>query len=497
MFTYILRRLLLLPLTLFFILLINFIIINLAPGDPVSYVEISGDGASLQANRSLDTKNNERYLQFREFYGLTLPILFNTWPFLSKSEIKASLSALISRKWPKQQQEMSAKEYQQLLTTTGDQARFVMTKLLAILNTTQEPLKLKQAALKLYIRGTMRLGFTGSKLTTAQRTWNKKVTENDQLMRSLSGQKNETEAELAKKIELINAWHEKNLQLYELDLTKSEKIAAFFSQTRFVKYIGRIAHLDFGTLRNDPNKTVIEEVSKRLKYSLTLIFPMLFTFFVCQFFGLTMAHYQSRWPDYLLNLLFLFLYSIPIFVMAPFLIEKLALHHFFPFTKTAFPISGFTSPTELYEQKNSYQRAVDIFQHLALPILTIIYGSLAVQSRLSRTAFLEVLRQDYVRTAKAKGLTPFLVYFKHVLRNSSVTIVSSLASSLGTILSGALFVEVLFDIDGFGKFFYEGVLNRDYNVIMFSALAGSFLTLLGYFLADLAYMWLDPRITLE
>ena len=68
MFTYILRRLLLLPLTLFFILLINFIIINLAPGDPVSYVEISGDGASLQANRSLDTKNNERYLQFREFY---------------------------------------------------------------------------------------------------------------------------------------------------------------------------------------------------------------------------------------------------------------------------------------------------------------------------------------------------------------------------------------------------------------------------------------------
>ena len=141
MFTYILRRLLLLPLTLFFILLINFIIINLAPGDPVSYVEISGDGASLQANRSLDTKNNERYLQFREFYGLTLPILFNTWPFLSKSEIKASLSALISRKWPKQQQEMSAKEYQQLLTTTGDQARFVMTKLLSILNTTQEPLK--------------------------------------------------------------------------------------------------------------------------------------------------------------------------------------------------------------------------------------------------------------------------------------------------------------------------------------------------------------------
>jgi peptide/nickel transport system permease protein len=195
--------------------------------------------------------------------------------------------------------------------------------------------------------------------------------------------------------------------------------------------------------------------------------------------------------------MFLVLYAIPIFVVAPFLIEKVALYHFFPFTDTPIPLNGFTSPDRIYNQQISWQRLVDVLQHIALPIAAIMYGSLAAESRLSRTAVLEILRQDYVRTAFAKGLSPFKVMFKHVGRNAGITIITSLAGSLGTILGGSLIVETLFDINGFGKFFYDAIINRDYNVIMFSALAGSFLTLIGYLFADLAYMWLDPRITLE
>jgi len=126
-----------------------------------------------------------------------------------------------------------------------------------------------------------------------------------------------------------------------------------------------------------------------------------------------------------------------------------------------------------------------------------MYGTLAVQARISRTAVLEVLRQDYVRTAKAKGVAPWAILFKHVGRNASITIVTSIAGSLGVVLGGSLIVETLFEINGFGKFFYDAILNRDYNVIMFSALAGSFLTLLGYLVADIAYTLLDPRVTLE
>jgi peptide/nickel transport system permease protein len=108
-----------------------------------------------------------------------------------------------------------------------------------------------------------------------------------------------------------------------------------------------------------------------------------------------------------------------------------------------------------------------------------------------------VLRQDYVRTARAKGVGPFDVLFRHVGRNAAITMVTSIAGSLGVILGGSLVVETLFDIDGFGKFFYDAVLNWDYNVIMFSALAGAFLTLVGYLMADIAYTILDPRVTLD
>jgi peptide/nickel transport system permease protein len=220
------------------------------------------------------------------------------------------------------------------------------------------------------------------------------------------------------------------------------------------------------------------------------------TFVLSILFGFIMAYQQKRWPDYSLNILFLILYAIPIFVVAPFLIEK-ALNKTFPFTNIPIPTSGFTSPDAIYENETSMQRLFDVLRHICLPIIAILYGSLAAESRLARTAVLEVLRQDYVRTARAKGVSTPAVMYKHVGRNAAITIVTSIAGSLGIVLGGSLIVETLFQINGFGKFFYDGILNRDYNVIMFSALAGSFLSLVGFLVADIAYTLLDPRLTLE
>src|SRR5262249_15943516 len=152
---------------------------------------------------------------------------------------------------------------------------------------------------------------------------------------------------------------------------------------------------------------------------------------------------------------------------------------------------------EIYSSETTLQRLFDVIQHIFLPIIAIMYGSLAAQTRLSRTAILEVLRQDYVRTAWAKGASLWRGLLKHVGRNAGITVVTSIASSLGVVLGGSLIVETLFEINGFGKVFYDAVVNRDYNVIMFSTLAGSFLSLLGYLLADLAYTWLDPRVVLD
>lgn len=500
MWTYILRRLLLVPFTLFCIILINFIIINLAPGDPVSYAEISPEGtANRREDRSVTSSQNERYLQFREFYGLTLPILFNTWPWLSQAYVEQTLWQLVYKRTSSRDLDKLPIKYEhELRMTFGDQARFVMPHLLAVIKKTQIPADIQRLAAHFFVRGGTRPGYTGSSLTAEQRAWNQKITQDGQLLHSFLWSASTSVAEIQIKIEKMTQWYDQNVNFYHFQPSLKEKMGLLFFETRFMRYMTRLLHLDFGTLRNDSSKTVFSEVTKRFKYSLTLaILPMLMTFVICQFFGFVMAYYQRRWPDYLFNLIFLILYAIPVFVVAPFLIEKVALYHCFPFIHTPIPISGFSSPDRIYDQQTSYQRLFDILQHIALPILAVMYGSLAAEARLSRTAILEVLRQDYVRTAWAKGLPPSMILLKHVGRNAAITVITSLAGSLGIILGGSLIVETLFDINGFGKFFYEAVINRDYNVIMFSALAGSFLSLVGYLCADLAYMWLDPRITLE
>jgi peptide/nickel transport system permease protein len=483
---YLLRRLLLLPPTLFCILLVNFVIINLAPGDPTTVTDISPEaGAVRKSSSALAFGGDMRYLQFREFYGLTLPILLNTWPFLSQSDVDETLKRLDSRH--ENGVEIPFKTYEALRLELGDQARFIMPKLKAAMMNQENPESMRNLAAYFFVRGGTRQAIVNPQLTVEERAYNDRIAENNRYL-----------MEHVKDIPALNSWFEKNAQSYGFLPSTGEKWHSLFFETRFFRYMTRVLTIDFGNMRNDSTKTVISEVTKRIKYSLTLsVFPMFLTFFLCQLFGFYMAYFHNGLSDRFLSVFFLILYAIPVFVVAPFLIEKIALHHTFPWNGEPIPISGFSSPEAIYEQKTSLERLKDILQHLLLPFVAVMYGSLAAQTRLSRTAVLEVMRQDYVRTARAKGLSTWEILFKHVGRNAGITIITSLAASLGAILGGALIVETLFEINGFGKFFYDAIVNRDFNVILFSAIAGSFLALLGYVVADLFYMLLDPRVTLE
>lgn len=500
MTAYIIRRLLLLPLTLFCIIIVNFVIVNLAPGDPVSVTEISQDGmATRKSGRAAVFGNDERYLQFREHYGLTLPILFNTWPWLNQHDTDEGLRILVNRRWsPEDKEEIPFKDYENYRVSMGDKARFIMPYLLKVIEDKQAPADIRIAAARLFVRGGTKQAFLGPDLNAEQKVFNKKIaSDNDALFQAVFKEHDSAEV-MAEKAQKFGRWYDQNKQLYQYEPTFWQKTRMFWTETRFFQYMKRVLTLDFGTLRDDSNKTVIHEVTRRFKYSLTLaIIPMILTFVFCQFFGFTMAVWQNQWPDHLITLICLILFAIPIFVVVPFLIEKIALNHNFPFTNIPFPFSGFTSPDDQYFAMTSSERIADVLRHILLPLVAIMYGSLAAEARLSRTAVLEVLRQDYIRTAKAKGLAPFNILYKHVGRNAAVTIVTSIAGSLGIILGGSLIVETVFEINGFGKFFYDAVINRDYNVIMFSAFAGSFLTLLGYLVADIAYTLLDPRVTLD
>jgi peptide/nickel transport system permease protein len=498
MLNYVIRRLILLPITLFCIVLVNFVIVNLAPGDPVTVTEISQEGgASRSADRAMAFGSDERYLQFRERYGLTLPILLNTWPWISQEDVDQTLQKLITKHYP-DNAEIRVKDYDDLRRLFGDQARYIMPKLLAVIENAKQSPAMRSMASHFFARGGTRQATLGADLSEEEVQANRKIAKDNNLLRGLVISPSDTKEQVDRKVEQIKSWYAANSKLYRFEPSAAEKIKILFFETRFTRYMGKVLTLDFGTMRNDDNKTVISEVSKRFKYSLTLaLLPMLATFVLCQIFGTLMAYKQNRWQDYSLSVFFLILYALPIFVVAPFLIEEVALNRNFPFTNVPIPISGFTSPDRIYENLNSYQRVLDIFKHIFLPLVAIMYGSLAAQSRLARTAVLEVLRHDYVRTAWAKGVPPATILFKHVGRNASITIVTSIASSLGIVLGGSLIVETLFEINGFGKFFYDAVINRDYNVIMFSSLAGSLLSLLGFLVADIAYTVLDPRLTLE
>ncbi|MBA3237187.1 MAG: ABC transporter permease [Parachlamydiaceae bacterium] len=500
MFNYLIRRLILLPITMFLIILINFIIINLAPGDPTTVTEVSQDGgASRREDRSIAFSSDNRYLQFREYYGLTLPILFNTWPWISEEKIHKDLWKLNSRKSDiDSKEEMNFKEYDRLRILFGDQARFIMKDLLNIIVDPNESLVIRSLAVKFFIRGGTRQAYLGAGLSPDKKQYNEKIGKDNDALSRLGILPTDSKEQALEKTTSLKNWFEENKVFYNFQPTVKEKISLFFFETRFFKYMSRVLTLDFGTMRNDPNKTVISEVTKRFKYSLTLsLIPMILTFFLCQIFGFLMAFKHNRPIDITLNIIFLILFAIPVFVVAPFLIEKVALGGHFPFTNIPIPYTGFTSPDAIYNNQTSYERLLDVAKHIFLPIVAIMYGSLAATARLSRTAVLEVMRQDYVRTAWAKGASPFSVLIKHIGRNASITIVTSLAGSFGVILGGSLIVETLFEINGFGKFFYDAILNRDYNVIMFSAIAGSFLSLLGYLVADIAYTLLDPRLTLD
>jgi peptide/nickel transport system permease protein len=138
--------------------------------------------------------------------------------------------------------------------------------------------------------------------------------------------------------------------------------------------------------------------------------------------------------------------------------------------------------------------AWDFAKHLILPVVCYGYGSLAYLSRQMRVGVLDNIRADYVRTARAKGLSERAVILKHVLRNSLIPILTLFASVLPILIGGSVIVELVFDIPGMGRYAYEGLMQRDVNVIMATTLFSALMTILGILLTDVLYAVVDPRI---
>jgi peptide/nickel transport system permease protein len=159
------------------------------------------------------------------------------------------------------------------------------------------------------------------------------------------------------------------------------------------------------------------------------------------------------------------------------------------------PISGLVSLE--YESFTFAGKVWDRARHLILPVFVSAFGGLAGLSRYMRANMLEVIRQDYIAAARAKGLPGRTVVFRHAMRNALLPFITILGLSVPGLLGGSVIFESIFAIPGLGQLFYQSVMSRDYPLIMGSLVIGAFLTLIGNLLADVGYAYADPRIRTE
>jgi peptide/nickel transport system permease protein len=185
------------------------------------------------------------------------------------------------------------------------------------------------------------------------------------------------------------------------------------------------------------------------------------------------------------------LYSLPTFFVATILLVLFSRGSNWPALRI-FPTGGWQSSGA--EHLSLLESARDIGWHLVLPVFCMTYGLLAALSRYMRSGLLEVIRSDYVRTARAKGLTEARVIGKHAVRNGLMPIITLLAGLLPAAVGGSVIVEFIFGIPGMGLWMIESIYQRDYNVIMAVQLLSTVLVLVGVLLTDLGYALVDPRI---
>ena len=260
----------------------------------------------------------------------------------------------------------------------------------------------------------------------------------------------------------------------------------------YVQWLGNVVRGDLGrsiTRKQPVTQLIGERIGPTFLVSgtaLVLIWVMAIPL------GLYASARSGRPDERATSLLLYVLYSFPTFVAALFLQIIFAVK--LRGTAWELPLFGMT---DLPPDAPLFARIADIARHAILPVTCQTYVSLAYDSRFIRANMEEAVRQDYVRTARAKGAGPWRVLFRHAFRNTLIPLVTLLGLSLPALVGGSVIIEQIFTWPGMGRLFFESIRERDYPTIMGLTLMFSVLTLLGQLLADLLYCLVDPRVSVE
>jgi peptide/nickel transport system permease protein len=447
MLVYLLKRVALLVPTFFFVSLVAFVVLNLAPGAPG---DTEGDPSS--GNRPCERAADSA---FRQQFHLDLPILLNTRPWLSRDDVRALIVTAydVGGTTPTMAARVHAKE------RLGDVGTAMVPQLVSLLDDPDAEVR-RLAACTLH-GATSEGGF-----------WKKD--------------------ESTHETEVVASWKTWwGTHQTEFEHTPLESMRTLFLETRFAHYWSNLVRLDFGRSSQDQS-LVFPTLLSKVKYSVSLaLVSVLLAYTIAVPLGVMSAIRQGTPIDVATTVVLFLLFSLPTFFAGTVYLRL--------FTE-GYPFSWFpTGGWESYDgvRRTTLDRIADVAWHLVLPVATYTAGTLAALSRYARTGVIDVIRADYVRTARAKGLAEPVVIVKHAARNGMIPILTLLASLLPVLVGGSVVIEVIFNIPGMGLYLFEGINFRDYNRVMAVLLASSALSLLGILLSDVAYALVDPRITFE
>lgn len=257
---------------------------------------------------------------------------------------------------------------------------------------------------------------------------------------------------------------------------------------QYLIWLANMATGDFGNSFVD-NRPVVEKIVERLPITIPIIIlTVCIQYMVAIPIGIYSAAKQYSFLDRSSTFTLFVLYSLPTFWIATMAIVFLANVEYIKI----FPTSGlYTLGSENW---GFWERLWDKIWHLILPIACYAYPSLAFLSRQMRGSMLEVVRQDYIRTARAKGLKEKTVILKHAMRNSLIPIITLFGNVLPLLVGGSVIIETIFSIPGVGQLAFYALVSRDYPLIMAELVFAAVLTMVGLLIVDILYVFVDPRI---
>lgn len=277
----------------------------------------------------------------------------------------------------------------------------------------------------------------------------------------------------------------------KVSLQAKERLVALYGlnrplHTQYLSWVRRISRGDFGRSFKS-GRPVLSLILERVPVTLSInLLALILIFGIAVPIGVWGASREGSFLDHIVTSFLFIGFAVPTFWLALLGLDLFGVRLGW------LPVSGLYS---LEADRFPWGlRLIDLGKHLVLPITILVVGEVAFLSRYVRASTLEVLGQDYVKTARAKGLPERIVYYRHALRNALLPLITLLGLSIPGLIGGSVILESIFAIPGMGRLFYDSVVSRDYPVIMGIVVLGAVLTLAGNLIADCMYALADPRI---